>query len=317
MKSNLIKHTPLLGSVLIALFCLVGVAVQAQTTLLDLTFDNPGSPVIGTDYIQNTAPGSPGDFNTPYGTTINNGLTPPVAFTEEAGTGVYEGGSPSGGLVATGGDNDAAYSSQGFDFSGSGANWQLSMMFQTAANSTGIGSGDKFQLGLAYSDITPYGSAGAYSGVANEFASYRLLSVSGTQNYTLEYQNDVGGGSVTQGGTLTTYSLLSSEWYQMSISYLNNGDGTLTESVSLYDMGTEGTSAPTLVNVGNLDQFTFTSDLTTDTGVAPEFRDANDTGINDLDNLELLSVVPEPSSCALVGLGISALFGMRRFRRNK
>ncbi|MGA9777140.1 MAG: PEP-CTERM sorting domain-containing protein [Verrucomicrobiia bacterium] len=308
------KNTILYRSMLAASLCLVGAAVQAQTTLLDLTFDNPGSPVIGTDYIPNSAPGTPGDFNTPYGTTVNNQYA--TAFTEEAGVGVYEGGSPSGGLVVTAGDNDAAYSSQGFDFSESGDNLQLSMMFQTASSSAGIGSGDKFQLGLAYSDITPYGSAGAYSGVANEFASYRLLSVSGTQNYTLEYQNDVGGGSVTQGGTLTTYSLLSSEWYQMSISYLNNGDGTLTESVSLYDMGTEGTSAPTLVNVGNLDQFTFASDLTTDTGVAPEFRDANDTGINDLDNLELLSV-PEPSSCALVGLGISALFGVRRFRRNK
>jgi hypothetical protein len=305
------KHITRLGSVLIGSFCLVGATVQAQTTLLNLTFDNPGAPVIGTDYIPNTSNGSPGDFNNPYGGSINN--MEATAFTEEAGTGVYEGGSPSGGLVVTAGDNDAAYSSQGFDFSESGDNLQLSMMFQTQANSTGIGSGDKFQLGLVDSDTTPYGSAGA-----GNFASYRLLSVAGTQNYTLEYQNDVGVGSATQGGTLTTYSLLSSEWYQMSISYLNNGDGTLTESVSVYDMGTEGTSAPTLVNVGNLDQFTLAgSDLTTDTGVDPEFRDAQDVGLPDLDNLELVIPVPEPSSCALVGLGISALFGMRRFRRNK
>jgi hypothetical protein len=311
-------HKTFLGSVLIASFCLVGAAVQAQTTLLDLTFDNPGSPVIGTDYIPNSAPGTPGDFNNPYGSTVNNQYA--TAFTEEAGAGVYEGGSPSGGLVVTAGDNDAIYSSQGFNFSGSGVNFQLSMMFQTASSSAGIGSGDKFQLGLAYNTIGgPYGSAGAYPNspnVTNEFASYRLLSVAGTQNYTLEYQNDVGAGSLTQGGTLTTYSLLSSEWYQMSISYLNNGNGTLTESVSVYDCGPQGTSAPTLVNVGNLDQYTFASDLTSDTGVEPEFRDANDTGINDLDNLELLSI-PEPSSCALIGLGISALFGVRRFRRNK
>ena len=307
------KNTPLFTSMMVASLCLVGAAVQAQTTLLNMGFDNPGAPVIGTDYIYNTANGTPGDFNTPYGTTINNNAA--TAFTEEAGTGVYEGGSPSGGLVVTAGDNDAAYSSQGFNFSGSGANFHLSMMFQTASSSAGIGSGDKFQLGLAYSDITPYGSSGAYSGVANEFASYRLLSITGTQNYTLEYQNYLLGGANTSG--LQSVTLLPSEWYQMSISYLNNGNGTLTESVSLYDMGTEGTSAPTLVNVGNLDQVTITSDLTSDTTVAPEFRDANDTGINDLDNLSLVESVPEPSSCAMVGLGISALFGMRRFRRNK
>src|ERR1035438_1953383 len=97
------KNTTLFPSMMVASLCLVGAAVQAQT-LLNLTFDNPGSPVIGTDYIPNSAPGTPGDFNTPYGGTINNNYA--TAFTEQAGTGVYEGGSPSGGLAVTAGDND-------------------------------------------------------------------------------------------------------------------------------------------------------------------------------------------------------------------
>jgi hypothetical protein len=203
-QKNQIKHKASMSktskSVLVFAVAFGGIiSLNAQTTLLDMTFDNPSTPGMSTDYIQNTAPGTPGNFNTPYGTSVNATLT---TFSEQPGVGVYEGGSPSGGIAVAGGDGDAVYSGTGFDFSQAGEWMQLSMMLYTPANGTLTGSGDKFQLGLAYdTQDAPFGGA-LGNGIINSFASYRLLSVQSTLQYTLEYQNDTGGGSSTQGSGL-------------------------------------------------------------------------------------------------------------------
>jgi hypothetical protein len=224
----------------------------------------------------------------------------------------------SGGLYAQAtGDGDAVYNAGGFDFSQSGENLTLSMMVYVTAGATG--GSDKFQLGMCYSTNTPYGGAGAYgTSVLNEFASYRLLTTAaGSSTYTLEYQYSTGGGANTQTAGLQNVALSANEWYQMNVYYVNNGNGTLTMSTALYDYGANGTTPGALVNTGYADAVTITSDLTSDTTTDPGFRNANTTGITYLDNLSLVESVPEPSSCALAGLGICTLLGMGRWRRNK
>ncbi len=116
-------------------------------------------------------------------------------------------------------------------------------------------------------------------------------------------------------------TLTSNNWYQITLDLTKNATaGQFAYDLTLWSLGANGTSTPTIFNDGIKD-IRLTGTLTNvpfySTGVAQWAIDARNTagntGITALDNF---NVVPEPSTGLLMLVGLAALAGRTRKRLN-
>ena len=210
-------------------------------------------------------------------------------------------------------------------FSEVGDSITISLMAQIA-NPIGS-SGGTFQLGLGVN--SSFVMAGS-SGTSPAFASFRLSrSSSGAAGFKIGPQY-ADGSSVLSSSTVQSpaFQLNPGDWYQFDATFVDTSSSSYSMTANLYDYGTTGLTPVTGTDLlaayesAGLSYTNITGSLATAlvgaTAADPGFRvGAANSGILALDNFSTVETTPEPSSCALVGLGISALFGMRRFRRNK
>jgi hypothetical protein len=98
----------------------------------------------------------------------------------------------------------------------------------------------------------------------------------------------------------------------MSLTFVNNGGGSIGGSGFVQDFGTDGLTAGATTQ---LTPVSLTSaDIAADTTVYAAFRGFNRDGLGAVDNFAATQNVPEPSTIALLGLS-GALLLVRR-RRN-
>jgi hypothetical protein len=96
----------------------------------------------------------------------------------------------------------------------------------------------------------------------------------------------------------------------MSLTFVNNGGGSIGGSGSVQDFGTDGLTAGAITQ---LTPITLTSaDIAADPTVYAAFRGFHNDGLGTLDNFAATVNVPEPSTIALLGLSGAFLIARRR-----
>jgi hypothetical protein len=287
------KHTPYLGSVLIASFCLVGAAVQAQS--VSLNFDTPGQ--------------------------YTGNFIAAANMTESPTAGVNGSGGVTDNLSA---DANSIYDASSWNFSQVGDSITISLM-ALLANPIGS-SGGTFQLGLGVN--SSFVMAGS-SATSPAFGSFRLSrSSSGAAGFKIGPQFASGSALSSSSVQSAAFQLTPGDWYQFNVTFVDTSSSSYSMTATLYDYGTTGLSPVTGTDLlaayesAGLSMTNITGSagaaLVAATAADPGWRVGTATsGISALDNFSVVETVPEPSTCARAGMGICTLFGMCCFRRNK
>jgi hypothetical protein len=287
------KHTSHLGLVLIASFCLVGAAVQAQS--VSLNFDTAGQ--------------------------YTGNFIAAANMTESPTAGVNGSGGVTDNLS---GDNNSIYNASSWDFSQVGDSITISLM-ALIANPIGS-SGGTFQLGLGVN--SSFVMAGS-TPTSPAFGTFRLSrSSSGAAGFKIGPQFASGSAASPTSVQSAAFQLNPGDWYQFNVTLVDTSSSSYSMTATLYDYGTGGLTPTTGTDLlaayqsGGFSTTNITGSagtaLVAATAAAPGWRVGTATsGISALDNFSVVESVPEPSTFALAGLGVSTLFGMRRFRRNK
>jgi len=291
------KNTPLFTTALAASLCLVGAAVQAQT--VSLNFDTPGQ--------------------------YTGNFIAAANMTESPTAGVNGSGGVTDNLSA---DANSIYDASSWDFSQVGDSITISLMAQIA-NPIG-GSGGTFQLGLGVN--SSFVMAGS-TATSPAFGTFRLsrssaTAPSGFASFKIGPQFASGSALSSSSVQSAAFSLALGDWYQYNVTLVDTSSSSYSMTATLYDYGTTGLSPVTGTDLlaayesAGLSMTNITGSagaaLVAATAADPGWRVGTATsGISALDNFSVVETVPEPSTFAMVGLGISALLGMSRFRRNK
>lgn len=228
-----------------------------------------------------------------------NGTTD-YAWNSTAGTG------GTGGLLGSG-TNAATYA-----YTGGNATFDLSAGPQTLSldfkvnwtNGTNRAVG---QLGFLGASSMQFAS-----GQTNYFLSTRLSTTTTTNTWILQsvQKNQTNDSNVTTADIGSGFTLTNGYWYRHEVTFTRTGTAnTFSLSGSIFSLGSTGTSTPSLVTSYSNIGFT-NSLLYGDTTLVASFRSRG----TESPNLDNFSVIPEPSSLALMGVGASLLLFARRRR---
>lgn len=235
--------------------------------------------------------------------TQNSGVSPVVQGTSLAQTaGVGTGGSGGVAFIASPAATDvtAIYSAASFNLT-SGTNYAFSTDYHKKS-STSVFS--QFQVAFfADNNVTTSSS--------NRYMGFRVVGqgVTGAANtYQLQLNNrDNNTADVNLGSTFSIPDA-NTDWYRLSgtLALTDAASKTFSYTVSLWDLGSDGTSAPTLIQTVS---GTFVNaQLAGDSTLWYGFRDQTGT-VSAVDNL---SVVPEPKAVALLTVsGLVLIAGLR------
>ncbi len=122
--------------------------------------------------------------------------------------------------------------------------------------------------------------------------------------------NSINGNAFAEIGRFATSDLTHLNWYRWDSTFTLEADDTLTMTLSLYDLGTSGTSTPVLYDswmASDLSNNAFADAATLYAGFNGRARD--NLLIDRIDNF---TVIPEPASLALLVLGGLLMASRRR-----
>jgi hypothetical protein len=264
------------------------------------------------------------DFNTANQFTDNfnvyqNAATPVVSFTGSPYTqGAASGIGGTGGIDVTAGggttgltsDSTAIYKNSTFDFSTSGTSLTISAMMKIIPTSE---TGNRLlQLGFVNDPTSGMNGNAGLAFTSMRFNPPGTTGASGSVAYTPQWQTKVAAGTTTvnTAGAPSPINFTTGDWYKMSLTFVNNGGGSIGGSGSVQDFGTDGLTAGAITQ---LTPITLTSaDIAADPTVYAAFRGFHNDGLGTLDNFAATVNVPEPSTIALLGLSGAFLVARRR-----
>ncbi len=146
---------------------------------------------------------------------------------------------------------------------------------------------------------------------ANSFTLSLRNAGSGTGS-GLSYSLSSYNNAASLSGSSSSITLTDGSWYQLSATYVYNGSGSYTLTGQIYSSDSSGVLGAALLT-------TAPSWTATNTGLSDgdvygllSSQNGNRRGLGRLDNMAL---VPEPSTVALVGLGLFASISLLRRRR--
>jgi hypothetical protein len=230
-----------------------------------------------------------------------------------SGTGGVAGG---GGVVwGTTADTTAVYAGASYDLS-SVVSITLGIDLLMGAVPTG-GANAVAMLGLTAENNL----GGFYNIDAASFAGGRIRHASGGANGLQAQSNPTGAGGITQDpsadGGLSAITFTAPEWYRLELTLSRSGTaGVLNYSMSVMDIGADGTGTPTALVNGTRSGTLNNAEIYNDTTLFAAFRGVPGTSwTTAFDNFTVTVVpVPEPGTLAFAGLGMG-LWLLRRQKR--
>ncbi len=285
--------TTLKGLRLSGLIVLGASSIMGQAQTISLNFDTAGDLANNFNIYQNSTPPS---TNAPTGSPYSQGLTGGVG-----GSGRVNIAAPATGITP---DSTAIYKNASFDFSTVGATLNVSAYVNVIAPTE---TGNRL-LHLGFANDSTSGMNGN-AGLA--FMGFRLNPTAiGSTVFAPQWQTKTASGSTvnTSGGANLT--LTAGDWYEVSVTFANNGSGSIQASGVIQDFGTDGLTPGASTAISSI--ALTSSDIASDPNVWAAFRTFAADGAGGLDNFSALSVIPEPGTAVLVGLGLGGLLVARR-----
>jgi len=258
------------------------------------------------------------DFNT-AGSYANNfnayiNATPPGTnpYSQSAASGVGGSGGIDIAAAATGitVDSTSIYKNSTFNFANSGSSLTVSAMMKIVPTTE---NGNRLlQLGFVNDPTSGMNGNAGLAFTSMRFNPPATTGGVGSVPYTPQWQTKTAAGTtVATAGAPSPVNFTTGNWYLMSLTFVNNGGGSIGGSGFVQDFGTDGLTA------GATTQLTPVSlssaDIAADATVFAAFRGFKGDGLGNVDNFAATQNVPEPSTIALFGLS-GALFLARRRR---
>ncbi len=271
------------------------VMVQAQS--FTVSFDTLGDLANNFNIYQNTTPPvTNAATGSPYSQSLTGGV---------GGSGGVSIAAPATGITP---DSTAIYKNTSFDFSTAGDTLNISAYVNVIAPTE---AGNRL-LHLGFVNSSTSGLNGN-AGLA--FMGFRLNPTAvGSTVFAPQWQTKTASGSTVNtsgGGNLT---LAVGDWYEVSVTFANLGGGSIEGSGFVEDFGANGLTPGASSTISPT---TLTSaDIASDSSVWAAFRTFQADGDGGLDNFGA-SVVPEPGTTVLVGLGLGTLVLVGRRRRDR
>jgi hypothetical protein len=289
-RSLMLKNT-----ILALILALAVLDLHAQS--FTINFDTLGDLANNFNIYQNT---SPPVVNAATGSPYSQGLTGGVG-----GSGLVNIATPATGITP---DSTAIYRNTSFDFSTAGDTLNISAYVDVIAPTE---AGNRL-LHLGFANENTSGLNGN-AGLA--FMGFRLNPTAvGSTIFAPQWQTKTASGGTVNtagGGNLT---LTAGDWYQVSVTFQNLGGGNIQGSAVVEDFGVNGLMPGASASISPV---TLTSaDIAGDSSVWAAFRTFEADGAGGLDNFGAASVIPEPGTTVLVGMGLGALLFARRRQRN-
>ena len=205
----------------------------------------------------------------------------------------------SGGLNVNGNGTVAQYTPETFDLNAGESLTVSQEGFFDAQSRTATGTGTPFiRVGLTDTPSTGFGSG--------NFVQGSILSSNDASGTFLQVQ----AGEDSPFTTGSPVVLTDDTWYRLVVDFLGTGGNDVQITANLFNIGSDGTSAATLVPGGTLTD-TFTApNIIADPTLFAGFKTDATSGGEVLDNFSV--VIPEPASLALLGLGGLCLMGRRK-----
>jgi hypothetical protein len=271
------------------------VTTQAQS--FTVNFDTTGDLANNFNIYQNTSPPvTNAATGSPYSQSLAGGV---------GGSGFVSIAAPGTGITP---DSTAIYKNTSFDFSTAGDALSISAYVNIIAPTE---TGNRLlHLGFANSS-----TSGLNGNAGLSFMGFRLNPTAvGSTVFAPQWQTKTASGSTVNtsgGGNLT---LTAGDWYEVSVTFANLGGGNIGGSGFVEDFGANGLTPGASSSISPI---TLTSaDIASDSSVWAAFRAFQADGDGGLDNFSA-SVVPEPSTTVLVGLGLGTLLLVGTRQRNR
>jgi len=194
-------------------------------------------------------------------------------------------------------------------FSTAGAALEVSAFFRIDAAPPNNPT-DARLLDLYFVEGTTTNVAGALAGDAH--VGVRLSTITNNTTYRLQARNNNGTPFTLSGGT---FGLMVGNWYKLTLTATNtDGLSLIALNADIDDYGVAGTSF--VANV--IDNAAISSVpnavLATDSTVFSGLRVPRGDNLSAVDNFSFTQAVPEPSTFALLGLGVLGLMVVGRRR---
>jgi hypothetical protein len=282
--------TPTKAAILVAAAALIA-KTQAQSFFED--FNTAGSYANNFNVFSNATPAGAN----PYSQSTTSGV---------GGSGGIDVSNATG----TTPDSTSIYKNSTFNFANSGSSLTVSAMMKivpTAENGNRL-----LQLGFVNDPTSGMNGNAGFAFTSMRFNPPATIGGAGAVPYTPQWQTKTAAGStVATAGAPSPVNFTTGNWYLMSLTFVNNGGGSIGGSGFVQDFGTDG------LTLGATTQLTPVSlssaDIAADATVYAAFRGFKGDGLGNVDNFAATQNVPEPSTIALFGLS-GALFLARRRR---
>lgn len=261
--------------------------LTAQGQSFSDNFSTAGDLLNNYNIYQNTGGGlTNAATGSPYGQSLTGGI---------GGGGHVTIATPATGITP---DSTAIYQNTSFNFSTVGATLNISA-YVDITDPTETGN-RLLHLGFVNSDTS------GLNGNANlSFMSFRMIPTAiGSTTFSLQWQTKTAAGSTVNTAGGANVALTLGDWTQLSLTFQNLGSGNIQGSGFIEDFGANGLTPGATTIIAPI---TLTSaDIASDATVFAAFRSFAADGSGGVANFSA-SVVPEPGTVVLGGLGLGAL----------